>query len=72
MTVQGNIDVLTVNGIDLRNKLLTRHTAQTIRAPYRFVNVQTQDRVVIKGLYNGVNLNNFASMGLLADGTIFG
>ncbi|XP_071539560.1 uncharacterized protein [Panulirus ornatus] len=73
LTVQGDIEALTVNGIDLRKSLLTRHTDQTISAPYTFVDVETKGFVEIRGLFNEVNLTRLTSQGLLGAGeTIYG
>lgn len=59
-----NLEALAINGIDLRTRLLTRHTEQVITAPYYFVNVDVREALHILGLYNNQNLAGLSSIGL--------
>ncbi|MPC35934.1 hypothetical protein E2C01_029373 [Portunus trituberculatus] len=64
LTLQGNLEATTINGIDLRSRLLTRHTQQIITAPYYFVDVDVKAALHILGFYNNRNLAGLASFGL--------
>nr|XP_045624878.1 uncharacterized protein LOC123774561 [Procambarus clarkii] len=73
ITVNGDIVTTSVNDIDLGTRMLTRHTVQTISAPYTFFNVEARGTVNILGLYNNINLTQLASEGRLgANDTIYG
>lgn len=63
LTVRKNLESLAINGIDLRTRLLTRHTEQVITAPYYFVSVDVRASLHILGLYNNRNLAAFSSLG---------
>ncbi|XP_063858526.1 uncharacterized protein LOC135099850 isoform X1 [Scylla paramamosain] len=72
LTVQGNLEATTINGIDLRTRLLTRHTEQTITSLYYFVDVDAKAALYILGLYNNRNLAGLASFGLSGTDVIRG
>lgn len=64
VTVHNNLEALAINGIDLRTRLLTRHTEQVITAPYYFVSMDVRAALHILGLYNNQNLTSLTSLGL--------
>lgn len=53
-----------INKIDLKMRLLTRHTKQIISAPYYFFGVNIGSSLHILGQYNNQDLAGLASFGL--------
>ncbi|XP_071540700.1 uncharacterized protein [Panulirus ornatus] len=73
ISVKGNIDTQTTNGIDLATRLFTLHTDQTITAVYHFSNLRAEQYVHLVGTFCNVDLKTLANSALKRDNdVIFG
>ncbi|XP_042856569.1 uncharacterized protein LOC122243147 [Penaeus japonicus] len=56
ISVKGNINTATTNGIDLGTRLFTRHTDQDITAAFTFSSISTEKNLTLDGTFDEVDL----------------